>query len=131
MDPKVRAVFDAAPPPARAGMLALRQLILDTAAGLPQVGPVDEALRWNEPAYLTPVTRSGSTIRLGSPKAGGFALYCNCQTTLIRDFREVMGDAFRYEGNRAVLFQSPDEIGAENLSLLIARALTWRRRDRR
>lgn len=130
MDPKVRAAFDAAPSPAREGMLVLRQLIFATAAGLPEVGPVDEALRWNEPAYLTPVTRSGSTIRLGTPKAGGFALYCNCQTSLIPDFRDLMGDAFRYEGTRAVLFRSPEEIDAEKLPLLIARALTWHRRQK-
>jgi Domain of unknown function (DU1801) len=128
MDPTVRAVFDAAPTPARRGMLALRSLILSVANGLPQVGPVTEALRWGEPAYLTPVSRSGSTIRIGAPKAGGFALYCNCQTSLIADFRDLMGDAYRYEGNRAVLFETVEDIYPEKLGLLIARALTWHQR---
>jgi hypothetical protein len=127
MDQKVRAVFDAAPAPARAGMLALRQLIFDVAAGLPQVGPVEEALCWGEPAYLTPVTRSGSTIRVGAPKAGGFALYCHCQTSLIADFRDLMGSTFRYEGNRAVLFRDVEDIHPDKLALLVARALTWHR----
>ena len=130
MDPKVRAVFDAAPAFARAGMLALRALIFRTAASLPQVGVVIEDLRWNEPAYLTPVTRSGSTIRIGRPRSGGFALYCNCRTSLIADFRDQMGDAFRYEGNRAVLFQGAEEVAAEKLALLISRALTWHLRDK-
>jgi hypothetical protein len=128
MDPKVRAAFDAAPPAAREGMLALRQMILEVAAGLPKVGPIEEDLRWGQPAYLTAATRSGSTLRLGTPKSGGFALYCNCQTSLIADFRDQMGNAFRYEGNRAVLFRTVKEIDADPLSLLIARALTRHKR---
>jgi len=128
MSPQVRAVFDAAPAPVRQGMLALRNLVLSVAAEQPEVGPITEALRWGEPAYLTPVSRSGSTIRIGRPKTGGFALYCNCQTSLIVDFRDSIGDSFRYEGNRAVLFRTVDEIDADRLSLLVARALTWHRR---
>ncbi len=123
--PEVAAILAAAPPTARQGMLALRHLIFDVAAGLPNVGRIEEALRWGEPAYLTPETRSGSTLRIGTPKAGGFALYCNCQTNLIADFRDLMGAAFRYEGNRAVVFRTTEEINREKLALLIARALTW------
>ncbi len=130
MDPAVRAVVDAAPPPARDGLLALRALILRVAADLPQVGRIHEALRWGEPAYLTPDTRSGSTIRIGLPRSGGFALYCNCQTSLIADFRDQMGSAFRYEGNRAVLFRDPADIDPDRLGILIARALTWHSRKR-
>jgi hypothetical protein len=128
MDPKVRAAFDAAPPPAREGMLALRQLILDVAAGLPEVGRIEEGLRWGEPAYLTPDTGSGSTIRIGIPKSGGFALFCNCNTSLIDDFRNLAGDACRYEGNRAVLFAKVQDIDETLLSILITRALMWHRR---
>jgi hypothetical protein len=128
MDPKVRAVFDAAPPSARDGMLALRQLILDVAAGLPQVGRIEEGLRWGEPAYLTPETRSGSTIRIGIPKSGGFALFCNCRTALISEFRDVAGAAAQTEGNRAVVFANRDDIDESLLSILITRALTWHQR---
>lgn len=125
MNPVVQQVFDAAPPVARAGMLALRGLIFEVAAGLPKVGPIEESLRWGEPAYLTPVSRSGSTIRLGAPKAGGFALYCNCRTSLIADLRDMAGHAVRTEGNRAVLFADVAEIDHSLIGTLIARALTW------
>jgi hypothetical protein len=107
--------------------MALRHLIFTVAVQTQGVGRIDETLRWGEPAYLTPETRSGSTIRIGTPKAGGFALYCNCRTSLIADFRDLMGEAFRYEGTRAVLFRTPEEIDAEKLGLLISRALTWHR----
>lgn len=130
MDPTVRAVFDAAPPQTRAGMLALRQLIFDVAARLPEVGRIEESLRWGEPAYLTPETRSGSTLRLGAPRAGGFALYCNCKTSLIADFRDLAGTAVRTSGKRAVLFAGVGDIDPALTAILITRALTWHLRQR-
>ena len=130
MDPKLRAVFDAAPPAPRAGMLALRQLIFDVAARLPKVGRIEEALRWGEPAYLTPETGAGSTLRLGAPRSGGFALYCNCQTSLIADFRDLAGARVRTSGNRAVLFAGLGDIDPALTAILIARALTWHLRQR-
>lgn len=74
----VKTAFETVQPDARRGLLALRALIFKTAARLPEVGPIEEALRWGQPAYLTPLTKSGSTLRLGVPKAGGFALFAHC-----------------------------------------------------
>ena len=125
--PVVQAVIDAAPPAARQGMLRLRELIFAEAADLPGIGPVTESLRWGQPAYLTLETGAGSTLRIGVPKAGGFAIYANCQTTLISGLREVAGDQLRYEGNRAVLFADVAEVRADLVGLLIRRALTWHR----
>jgi len=84
----VRAVFDAVPDTDRAGMLRLRALIFEVAADLETVPSVTEDLRWGQPAYLTPA-KIGSTIRLGQPKSGGFALYAHCQTTIISDFAQL------------------------------------------
>ncbi|MFV2053898.1 DUF1801 domain-containing protein [Aliiroseovarius sp. YM-037] len=124
-NPAIATTFARAPEPARAGMLALRGLILNVAADLPEAGRVEETLRWGQPSYITPDTKAGSTIRLGLPKAGGFALYVHCQTTLLSDFRALFGDDFRYEGNRAVLFDTPDDIKPDLLSHLIRNALTY------
>jgi hypothetical protein len=40
----------------------------------PGVGALHETLKWGQPAYLTPETRSGTTLRLGVPKSGGYAI---------------------------------------------------------
>lgn len=50
------------PPEVRELVMRLRQLALDTAAELAEVGDVEETLKWGEPSY---VSRTGSTIRLG------------------------------------------------------------------
>lgn len=125
MPPEVRAAFDACPSPARPGLERLRALIFRVASGTPGVGRLEEGLRWGQPAYLTPETKSGSTIRLGMAKSGDVALFVHCQTRLIEEFRTVAPPGTRFEGTRAVLFADDSEIDEPALALLIRRALTW------
>ncbi len=50
----VAQAFEACPPLARKKLLALRELIFDTAAGTPGVGALEEeSLKWGEPADVT------------------------------------------------------------------------------
>ncbi len=77
---QVRAVFDQLTPDVRRGLMRLRDLIFEVAAGLDDVDPISEELRWGQPSYLT---KTGSTLRLGASKQGGFALFAHCQTTII------------------------------------------------
>ncbi len=129
-DPNVEATFASFPAPARDSLLALRRLIFETASTTPEVGKLEETLKWGQPAYLTPETKSGSTIRLGLPKDGGFAIYANCQTTIIPDFRSMFPDDFVYEGNRAVRFVDSDTAPFDKLAFLIRDALTYHLRKR-
>ena len=129
-DTAVEAAFAAFPEPSRSGLLALRALIFEIAEEIPGVGPLQETLKWSQPAYLTPVTRSGSTIRLGRPKQGGFALFTHCQTTILSDFRTVFPDDLDYEGNRAVRFRDSEMPPTDKMALLIRSALTYHCRRR-
>ncbi len=124
-DPDVKAKFASFPEPARTGLVTLRNLIFETAETTPKVGALEEALKWGQPAYLTPETKSGSTIRLGLPKQGGFAIYTHCQTTILSDFRSIFPDDFVYEGNRAIHFKDGEVLSLEKLRLLIRWALTY------
>lgn len=124
-NPQVAEFIAACPKEARQGLMQLRALIFRLARETPGVGTVEEAVRWGQPAYLTTATGAGTTLRLGLPKAGGFALYAHCHTTLIQTFAAMFGDDFSYEGNRAVLFQTSADIQPEKLSLLIVHALTY------
>ena len=125
MTPEVKAAFDALSPGAREGCLALRELILDVAEATPEAGLVTEELRWGQPAYLTPETKSGTTIRLGRAKTGGFALFVHCQTSLIEDFRPLAPSGTRFDGRRAVLFEDQGKLEKAALRLLIRAALTY------
>lgn len=131
MKDDVGAAFEAFPPQERAGLLALRDQIFAVASENPGVGRVSEELRWGQPAYLTPETKSGSTIRLGVPKTGGFALYVHCRTRLIHDFSAMAGPEWQVEGTRAVLFSDKDQVGDPAIRNLIRNALTYHRQPAR
>ena len=124
-DPAVKATFDEMPAPHRTGALALRQLIFDTAESIENLGPVTECLRWGQPSY---VTKIGSTLRVGLPKTGGFALFAHCQSSIIADFADLFGADFTIEGNRAVVFNSIADIQPEKLRLMIEHGLTYKRK---
>jgi len=83
-DPAVAAAIARHPPAVRAALLELRALILETAAGLAEVGPVVETLKWGQPAYLPKRPRVGTTLRIDALKgrADGVALLFHCQSRL-------------------------------------------------
>ena len=89
--------------------MGLRRLILETAAATEGVGPITETLKWGEPAYLTSVSKSGSTIRIGWKKSAPsrYAIYFHCQTNLVDSFRALFPDAFDFQGNRAIVLKTP------------------------
>src|SRR5882757_1852835 len=111
-DPAVDAVFAAYPKPLKAKLLALRRLILDTAAATKGVGELQETLKWGQPSYLTTATKSGSTIRIDQVKGSvnQYAVYFHCQTDLVATFRELYPKALTCAGNRAVIFNADDAI---------------------
>jgi hypothetical protein len=112
-DPAVKAVFNAYPKPLKAKLLALRRLILDTAAAIKDVGELEETLKWGQPSYLTRETKSGSTIRIDRVKSSNqVAMYFHCQTDLVATFRELYPNEPTYAGNRAVIIGADGEIPA-------------------
>jgi hypothetical protein len=126
-DSAVEAVFDAYPKPPKAKLLALRRLILDTARTTKGVGALQETLKWGQPSYLTPETRSGSTIRIDRIKsaAGQYAVYFHCQTNLVESFRELYPEEFSYGGNRCIILDAADDVAKPALRHCVALALTY------
>lgn len=127
--PVVAEVFASFPANIRPKLMALRKLILETAAATEGVGPITETLKWGEPAYLTAVSKSGSTIRIGWKKSAPtrYALYFHCQTNLVESFRALFPDVLEFEGNRAIVFDESDSLPADCLAICIAAALTYHR----
>lgn len=126
-DPRVERVFAQYPQGVRGSMLQLRELVFRTASGTPGVGPVEETLKWGEPAYLTPASRSGSTLRMDwKPRSPGqFALYFNCRTNLVDTFRTLFPRDFAFEGNRAILLPVGGRIPEDSVAFCIAASLTY------
>lgn len=123
----VEAVFAGYPAAVRRKLMMLRETIFEVAAGTPGVGPIDETLRWGEPAYLTTATRSGSSIRIAwkPAKPNQYAMYFICTTDLVSTFRSLFPHDFRFEGRRALVFEADDAVPMDALAVCIRAALTY------
>lgn len=110
-------------------LLFLRQLILDTASETEGVGTVEETLKWGEPSY---VSKGGSTVRIDWKENNPhqYCMYFHCKTKLVDTFRELYRDNFKFEGNRAIVFDEGDEIPIQELKHCIALSLTYHARKR-
>jgi len=113
--------------PLKAKLLALRRLIFDTAQATKGVGVLQETLKWGQPSYLTPETKSGSTIRIDRVKstANQYAVYFHCQTDLVETFRELYPRELSYGGNRSILLNAEDDVPEPALRHCVALALTY------
>jgi hypothetical protein len=125
-NPKVAAAFSSHPKPLQIKLLALRQLILDTAKTTDGVGALEETLKWGQVSYLTSESKSGSTIRIDRVKSGPgkYALYFHCQTNLVETFRELYPNLV-YGGNRSILLDTAEALPKDALRHCVALALTY------
>ena len=104
-------------------LLSVRQLIKQAAADIDDINSLEETVKWTEPSY---VTKHGSTIRINRYKESSkIALYFNCQSSLIETFREIYGDCFEYEGNRAIVLKIEQPLLENELFHCIQLALTY------
>ena len=124
--PEVANVLDACPDKAASHLHALRDLIFETADATPQVGEIEETLKWGEPAYLTHRPKSGTTLRLGWDKTGDHAcLFVPCQTSLIDTWRAHYHKTLDFVGNREVSLPTHRPLPRAELQHCIAMALTY------
>ena len=124
-DRAVAAVFKAYPANLRGQLMALRELVFETAARTDGVGALSETLKWGQPSYLTAETRSGTTVRIDQrKKSDGYAIYFHCQSGLVGQFKELYPDTFRYEDKRAIVFELKDNLPKQALAHCIGLALT-------
>jgi hypothetical protein len=122
----VKAVFDTYPIDARKTLMAMRKIILKTAAAHEEIGPLSETLKWGQPAYLTQETKSGSTVRLAyNEKTNTCDAYFHCQSRLVDAFRARYSKELNFEGNRAMKIQPGDTLADAALGDCFAMALTY------
>ena len=101
--------FERYQPRDRKNLLALRELILETAASTPGTGGIEESLKWNQPSFATVKPKSGSPVRIDvRNQEGQYALYFVCHTHLVDRFRELYPESFTFEGDRALIFEDGD-----------------------
>jgi len=122
--PEVELVFNNYPVFVRKKLLNLRRLIIKAASKIEEITNLEETLKWGEPSYLV---TNGSTIRIDWKKKNPdqYAIYFKCTSKLVPTFKVVYTDTFKYEGNRAIVFQINDEIPEIELKNCIKVGLTY------
>lgn len=125
-NPEVLAIFDAYPAVIRDCLLAIRALIVDTAMVRDDIGTLEEILKWGQASYLTKRPKTGTTIRIDRDKsgAGDVALFVNCQSSLISDWRAMFPDLV-FGGDRSVHFSVDTPLPEAAIRQMITMALTY------
>ncbi len=123
-DPRMEAKFQSYAEDTRANLLHLRSLIMEVAREEDSITSIEETLKWGEPSYLA---KKGSTIRIDwkAKTPDQYAIYFKCTSKLVETFREVYGDTFNYENNRAILFRPGQEVPEKELKDCIRMALRY------
>lgn len=127
IDERVAAVLAQYPDTVREKLLVLRAAILDIAHA-ENVGPIEETLKWGQPAYLT-TGGAGTTIRIDRDEThgGAVALYVNCKSNLVDEWRERFPDMI-FGGERSLHLALDADLSDPRLGICIAEALTYHRR---
>jgi hypothetical protein len=123
-NPDVQLVFNNYPKPIRKKLANLRRLVIETANEIEIITHLEETLKWGEPSYLT---QFGSTLRMDWKKKNPeqYALYFKCTSKLVPTFKSIYNDIFKFEGNRAILFQINEKIPKNELKKCIAATLRY------
>jgi len=124
---EVAAVFNLYPKKIKSKLLFLRRLIYETATSIEGVGEIEEALKWGEASYLTPKSKSGSTIRIAwkESQKEQYSIFFKCTANLVPAFKEKFPQKFNFGGNRSIDFNLNDDIPVKELKQCIALALTY------
>lgn len=124
IDPRVKTKFATYPKEVKAKLKYLRDLIIETAGEQKDITEIEETLKWGEPSYLV---KKGSTIRIDwkSKNPDQYAMYFKCTSKLVPTFKEVYGELFNYENNRAIIFDLTAEVSEAELKECIRLALTY------
>jgi hypothetical protein len=123
-NPDVELVIKNYPDSVRKKILDLRRLIIEAAKEIEEITDMEETLKWREPSYIT---KKGSTIRIDWKKnqPNQYAMYFKCTSKLVTTFKVFYPDVFKFEGNRAIIFQMEDKIPEVELKNCITAALMY------
>ncbi|WP_298857243.1 DUF1801 domain-containing protein [uncultured Sulfitobacter sp.] len=118
------------PPEARAQFNEMRALILKAAAEA-DVGPIEESLKWREPAWRPKRAKQGTTLRLNwhANLPSTIALFVGCQTTLSATMKDIYPTDFIYESNRGLRLKLGEPLPEQAIDHLARLAFTYHRKS--
>ncbi len=125
-DHHIYELYTAPPAPFNQIMLQIRTWIFQAPKRNSLIGPIKETLRWGEASYINEQGH-GSLLRIAykdtsKPYVG---LYFHCKTTLIGSIAKKYGNAFTYQGNRAIIFDGQQALNESAIKDCIEQAMLY------
>jgi len=114
------------PAPARATLLACRSIFHSTSEDR-GLGPLDEALKWGQPAWRPRRPRTGSTLRLHWTDAlpDHMAVYVDCKTDLASRMHDLYPDLAENDLRRRMSFRLDQPFPEQAISHLAEMTFTY------
>ncbi|PKA24535.1 hypothetical protein [Leptospira meyeri] len=107
--------------------MEIRTWIYELSESDERIGEIEECLKWAEPSFLTPKTKSGSTIRIGKVDDSEFSLYFNCKTTIAKEIA-IEFPELNCDGRRALYFKTNQKLSKTKLIVCLKKALLYHKR---
>ena len=129
--PDILARIETRPAAAQAHFVALRGIVHDVAASA-DVGPLDESLKWGQPAWRPKRARTGTTLRVDwvPATADRLGVFVDCKTDLAAQMDHRFPGRFHNDGRRALGFDLDHPLDADAAWQLAHLALTYHRAKR-
>ncbi|MCW7457556.1 hypothetical protein ND856_02630 [Leptospira bandrabouensis] len=107
--------------------MEIRNWIYELSFADEKIGEIEECLKWGEPSFLTPKTKSGSTIRMAKVNDSEFALYFNCKTSIAKEI-SIEFPEFNCDGKRALYLSASNKLPKTKLIVCLKKALLYHKR---
>ncbi|WP_370401742.1 hypothetical protein [Sulfitobacter sp. JB4-11] len=119
--------------PAQAEQMAraCRALFLRVAQDA-DVGPLEESLKWGQPAWRPARPRTGSTLRMGwdAAQPDRLAIYVDCKTDLAERMRDMYPDLPGNDGRRQIMLDVAAPVPEQALAHLAEMTFGYHRAKR-
>ncbi|MEM6372960.1 MAG: hypothetical protein AAF727_09300 [Pseudomonadota bacterium] len=131
VDPHILTQISQWPAAAQTHLLGVRSILLD-AANAADLGPLDEALKWGQPAWRPRHARTGTTLRTGwsADRPAYLMVYVDCKTDLASQMSTRFPGQYQNDARRSLAFDPATPLPTEALSQLAYLTFTYHRRKR-
>lgn len=119
------------PADAQHRLLEMRAIFQDVARAA-ETGPLDESLKWGQPAWRPRKARMGSTLRLNwsADAPDQIAAFVDCKTDLAAQMDTRFPGQFRNDGRRSLAFDLSSGLHADAIWQLAHLTFTYHRAKR-
>ncbi|WP_232227806.1 hypothetical protein [Leptospira wolbachii] len=107
--------------------MEIRDWVYDLSVADARIGEIEECIKWGQPSFLTPITKSGSTIRIGKVSDTEFALFFNCKTTIAQEIA-IEFPELKCDGKRALYFAANQKLAKTKVISCLQKALLYHKR---